>query len=490
MIKNNIRVRFAPSPTGFLHVGGARTALFNWLFARHSGGTFILRIENTDRERSKPEYEEAILRDMRWLGLDWDEGPEAGGEKGPYFQTQRSFLYKKELEKLISRGNAYPCFCSQEELAADREAQIAAGKIYRYSGKCARLTADEAEEKSKKGELSAIRLRVKEGFTTFTDIVRGQVTVNHEEIDDLILVRRDGEPTYNFVAVVDDALMEISHVIRGDDHLPNTPKQILVYNALGFKIPQFAHIPLILGPDRSPLSKRHGASSVSEFKRQGYLPETMVNYLALLGWSFDGKTEIFSQEELIQKFSLERVVKSAAAFDYEKLQWLNGHYLRAMNDEKMFQLCRDYLLENKIISQKYVQSEDIYLRRVVALVRGNLKLISQIDEQLTYFLNDVYVYDPQALIKFKTAENVPVFEQAIKVLNETDSLAPLPLEERFRKEAVSMERKFSELVHPMRLAITGRTNSPNLFEIMEVIGKDRCLDRFQRFLNSIQKTNV
>jgi len=316
------------------------------------------------------------------------------------------------------------------------------------------------------------------------------VTVNHEEIDDLILVRRDGEPTYNFVAVVDDALMEISHVIRGDDHLPNTPKQILVYNALRFKIPQFAHIPLILGPDRSPLSKRHGASSVSEFKRQGYLPETMVNYLALLGWSFDGKTEIFSQEELIGKFSLERVVKSAAAFDYEKLQWLNGHYLRAMDDEKMFQLCRDYLLENKIISQKYVQSEDIYLRRVVALVSGNLKLISQIDEQLTYFLNDVYVYDPQALIKFKTAENVSVFEQAIKVLNETDSLAHVPLEERFRKEAVSMGRKFGELVHPLRLAITGRTNSPNLFEIMEVIGKGRCLDRLQRFLNSIQKTKV
>ncbi|HXL72721.1 MAG TPA: glutamate--tRNA ligase, partial [bacterium] len=246
MTKNHIRVRFAPSPTGFLHVGGARTALFNWLFARHSGGTFILRIEDTDQERSKPEYEEAILRDMRWLGLDWDEGPVIGGEKGPYFQTQRGFLYQKQLEKLLLTGNAYHCFCSPEELAADREDQLAAGKIYRYSGKCARLTDNEAKEKSKNGALSVIRLRVKGGITTFTDIVRGQVTVNHDEIDDLILVRRGGEPTYNFVAVVDDALMEISHVIRGDDHLPNTPKQILIYNALGFKIPQFAHIPLIL----------------------------------------------------------------------------------------------------------------------------------------------------------------------------------------------------------------------------------------------------
>ncbi len=485
MINNHIRVRFAPSPTGFLHVGGARTALFNWLFARQAGGKFILRIEDTDRERSKPEYEEAILRDMRWLGLDWDEGPVIGGEKEPYFQTQRGHLYQKHFENLLAAGNAYHCFCSSEELAADREAQLAAGKIYRYSGKCARLTADEAKEKTKNGALSAVRLRVKEGVTTFTDIVRGQVTVNHDEIDDLILVRRDGEPTYNFVAVVDDALMEISHVIRGDDHLPNTPKQILVYNALGFKIPQFAHIPLILGPDRAPLSKRHGASSVSEFKRQGYLPETMINYLALLGWSFDGKTEIFSKKELIQRFSLERVVKSAAAFDYEKLQWLNGHYLRLLGDEKMFKLCVDYLLENGSISQEYVQSQESYLRRVVRLVRGNLKFISQIDEQLTYFLKDVYAYDPEALMKFKTAENAPVFEQAIRVLKETDSLAPTLLEEKFRKEAADMGRKFGEVVHPMRLAITGRTHSPNLFEIMETIGKDRCLDRLQRFLNSI-----
>ncbi len=490
MRNSPIRVRFAPSPTGFLHVGGARTALFNWLFARHSGGTFVLRIEDTDRERSKPEYEEAILRDMRWLGLDWDEGPDIGGGKGPYFQTQRSALYREQLEKLILTGNAYPCFCLPEELAADREGQTAAGKIYRYSGKCARLTVAEADVKSKNGELSAIRLRVKEGVTTFTDIVRGQVTVNHEEIDDLVLVRRDGEPTYNFVAVVDDALMEISHVIRGDDHLPNTPKQILIYNALEFKVPLFAHIPLILGPDRSPLSKRHGASSVSEFKRQGYLPETMMNYLALLGWSFDGKTEIFNREELIKKFGLERVVKSAAAFDYEKLQWLNGHYLRTIDDEKMFRLCKDYLLENKIISQEYAQSQEAYLRRAVGLVRGNLKLISEVGEQLTYFLNDTYSYDPQALVKFKTNENIPVFEQAIKVLKETNFLAPVPLEEMFRKEAVGMGRKFGELVHPIRLAITGRTNSPNIFEIMEILGKDRCIDRFNRFLSGIQSTHV
>jgi glutamyl-tRNA synthetase len=284
------------------------------------------------------------------------------------------------------------------------------------------------------------------------------------------------------VAAVDDALMGITHVIRGDDHLSNTPKQILIYQALGFKPPQFAHIPLILGADRTPLSKRHGASSVSEFKRQGYLPETMVNYLALLGWSLDGKTEIFSREELIKSFSLDRVVKSAAAFDYEKLQWLNGHYLRAIDDEKMFRMCVDHLLENGIISKEWVQSREPYLRRVVKLVRGNLRLISQIEEQTTYFLNDVFSYDPQALIKFKTSGTASIFESAIRAINEADSLEPVLLEKRFRTEAEGNSRKFGEYVHPMRLALTGRTNSPNLFEIMEILGKDRCIDRLQRFI--------
>jgi len=489
MSDDNIRVRFAPSPTGFLHVGGARTALFNWLFARHWGGKFILRIEDTDRERSKPEYEEAILRDMRWLGLDWDEGPLVGGPKEPYFQTKRGPIYQEQLEKLLVVGDAYHCFCSPEELTADREAQLAAEKIYQYSGKCAQLSVGEVKEKIEHGIMSAIRLRVREGMTTFNDMVRGQVTVDHNEIDDLVLVRRGGEPTYNFVVVVDDALMEISHVIRGDDHLPNTPKQILIYNALGFKTPQFAHIPLILGEDRTPLSKRHGASSVSEFKRQGYLPETMMNYLALLGWSFDGKTEIFSRDELIKKFGLDRIVKSAAAFDYDKLRWLNGHYLQVLDNEKMFRLCKEHLLENKIISEEFVQTEENYLRQIIELVRGNLKTISQVDGELIYFLNDAYTYDPQALVKFKVPENAPIFEKVIDVLKETDSLAATVLEEKFRNAATQSGRKFGEFVHPMRLAITGRTNSPNLFEIIGIIGKDRCLERFQRFLNMIRSSN-
>jgi glutamyl-tRNA synthetase len=279
-------------------------------------------------------------------------------------------------------------------------------------------------------------------------------------------------------------------VIRGDDHLPNTPKQILIYRALGFKLPQFAHIPLILGPDRTPLSKRHGASSVSEFKRQGYLPETMMNYLALLGWSFDDKTELFNREELIKRFSLDRVVKSAAAFDYEKLQWMNGQYLRAVDEEELFQLCRDYLLGNEVISQEWSRIQEPYLRRVIGLVRGNLKLISQIEEQAIYFLKNAYPMDSQALIKFKTPENASIIARVINVLKEANLLDPTKLEERFRAAALEDGRKFGEYVHPMRLALTGRTNSPNLFEIIEILGKDQCVERFQKFLEIIRESGA
>lgn len=487
MSPKQVRVRFAPSPTGYLHVGGARTALFNWLFARHSGGRFILRIEDTDRERSKPEYEEAILHDMKWLGLDWDEGPGVGGEKGPYLQTQRGDLYRGQMDKLLAQDKAYPCFCSPEELSMDREAQQAAGKIYRYSGKCARLNIAESRSRVDKGEAFAIRLRVPEGTTVFKDMVKGEVRVGHQEIDDLVLVRRGGEPTYNFVVVVDDALMEVTHVIRGDDHLSNTPKQILIYQALGFQLPQFAHIPLILGPDRSPLSKRHGASSVSEFKRQGYLPETMMNYLALLGWSLDDKTELIGKDTLIKHFSLERVVKSPAAFDYEKLQWMNGQYLKNVSEDRFFILCKERLLETGTLTEADFKTDEAYLKKIILLVKGNLKLISQVDEQLTYFLKDVESYDPVALAKFKTAENIPIFETAIALLEVTDSLAAVPLEEKFRAAATQVGRKFGEFVHPMRLALTGRTNSPNLFEVIEVLGKERCLNRFQRFLQMLRQ---
>jgi len=331
-----------------------------------------------------------------------------------------------------------------------------------------------------------VRLRVPAGTTVIQDMVKGEVRVEHQEIDDLVLVRRGGEPTYNFVVVVDDALMEVTHVIRGDDHLSNTPKQILIYEALGFPIPQFAHIPLILGPDRAPLSKRHGASSVSEFQRQGYLPETMMNYLALLGWSLDDKTELISKEALVKHFSLDRVVKSPAAFDYDKLQWMNGQYLKNVDEDRFFGLCKERLLESGTLTEEDFKNDGPYLKKVVALVKGNVKLISQVDEQMTYFLKDVDSYDPAALAKFKTAENAPIFETAITLLQTTTSLAAVPLEEQFRAAATQSGKKFGEFVHPMRLALTGRTNSPNLFEVVELLGKEQCIKRFQRFLQLIQ----
>ncbi len=490
---SNVRVRFAPSPTGYLHVGGARTALFNWLFARHHGGKFILRIEDTDRERSKPEYEEAIFRDLQWLGLDWDEGPSLGGPYGPYRQTERAAIYRDQLRKLLATGTAYHCFCSPRELEAERQAAQAAGVAYRYSGKCRALSPGQADEKRKAGATFSVRLKVPEGTTTFQDQVRGTVTVAHVEIDDFIIVRSGGEPTYNFVAAIDDAMMKISHVIRGDDHLANTPKQILLYKALGLEIPIFAHIPLILGPDRTPLSKRHGANSVGEFKRQGYLPEAMLNYLALLGWSLDGKTEVISKEDLIRKFGLERVVKGAACFDYAKLQWLNGHYIREADEERIFQLCLEYLWDADAINAEFMREGGPALRRMVMTVKSNLKTISEVGDQLTYFLGEVHHYDPQGLEKFLIPETVPVLQEAVFALQETVDFTAITLEERFRQLAVQKGRKFAEYVHPMRLSITGKTNSPNLFELIQILGQGRCVVRLMRFIQMIkhsQKTEI
>ena len=486
-----VRVRFAPSPTGYLHVGGARTALFNWLFARHSGGKFILRIEDTDRERSKPEYEEGIIRDLQWLGLDWDEGPSLGGAFGPYRQTERASLYREELKKLLSAGQAYHCFCTHKELEAERLATQALGKPYRYSGKCRNLSPEAVENLRKAGNSFSVRLKVPEGATSFTDLIRGQVTVEHAEIDDFILVRSGGEPTYNFVASVDDALMRISHVIRGDDHLSNTPKQILIYKALGFAQPLFAHIPLILGTDRTPLSKRHGANAVGEFKRQGYLPEAMVNYLALLGWSLDGKTELFSKEDLVKKFSLERVVKSAACFDYEKLQWMNGHYIREAEEERIYQLCLEYLWDADAINEDFMREGGPALKRMITALKNSLKTISEVGEQLTYFLGEVHAYDPQGLAKYLVPGTIPILEQAIEILEDTVSFNAMSLEEKFRKAAEAESgRKFADYVHPMRLAITGRLASPNLFELIEILGKGRCIVRFKRFIQMIKGTLV
>jgi len=485
---SQVRVRFAPSPTGNLHVGGARTALFNWLFARRHGGKFILRIEDTDRERSKTEYEEAILKDMQWLGLNWDEGPSIGGPHGPYRQTERAPLYRDHLKRLIASGAAYPCFCNQKDLEAEREKAIASGGGYRYSGRCRHLSAQEVEERKKAKQPFAMRLKVPENSATvFNDLIRGEVRGDHAELDDFILVRSGGEPTYNFVVAIDDAAMRMTHVIRGEDHITNTPKQILLYQALGYESPQFAHLPLIMGADHQPLSKRHGASSVAEFKRLGYLPEALVNYLALLGWSLDGKTDIIQRADLIKNFGLERVNKAPATFDYTKLQWMNGQYIRKTDDEIIFQSCLEYLWDMGGIDDDFMATSGTALKRMLGLVKPNLKTINEVGDQILYFLGDVHVYDPEGLKAHQRAENLPILGDALHLLEGDRIFSAMEMEDKFRATATAAGKKFGEYVHPLRLAITGRTSSPSLFEVIEILGRERCVERVKRFMRLIQE---
>src|SRR6266542_6371819 len=338
-----MRVRFAPSPTGQLHVGNARTALFNWLLAHGKDGTFILRIEDTDAERSTRESEHSILEDLRWLGLDWDEGPDVGGLHGPYRQSERLHLYASYANELMTGGHAYFCFCSPQQLDAERQADLAAARPPRYRGTCRSLAPEESRRRMEAGERPVIRFKVPDSTeVAFHDVVRGDVTFNTEQFGDPIIVRSDGRPQYNFAVVIDDALMEITHVIRGEDHISNTPRQILLYQALGFTPPEFAHLSLVMGPDHSPLSKRHGATSVAEFRAKGYLPEALLNYLALIGWSPGGGDELLPIDELARRFTLEAVGHSAGVFDEEKLAWANRHYLKMADPVRLAELSVPY----------------------------------------------------------------------------------------------------------------------------------------------------
>lgn len=351
MDMENIRVRFAPSPTGYVHVGNARTALFNWLFARHQGGKLVLRIEDTDLERSESRYETQLLEDLKWFGLDWDEGPDRGGPFGPYRQSERQKLYTKYSQELIQQGHAYYCFCSPEQLEDERQQAMKAGRQPQYSGRCRKIPDEDAARRVEAGEPAAIRLKITEWAFAWKDLVHGETSFPGDVIGDPILVRSGGIPAYNFAVVVDDHLMNITHVIRGDDHISNTPRQLALYDAFGWEPPNFAHLSTILGGDRSRLSKRHGATSLESFRRMGILPEALRNYLTLLGWSpADGKTEILSTPELLRQFSLDHIIKSAAVFDQEKLNWLNRHYLKQLPTPRLVELCVPFLAEAGLVS--------------------------------------------------------------------------------------------------------------------------------------------
>lgn len=459
-----MRLRFAPSPTGHLHVGNARTALFNWLLARGSGGTFILRIEDTDVERSTRESERAILEDLRWLGLEWEEGVERGGDRGPYRQSERLHLYRAHAVELLSSGRAYRCFCTPEQLEADRQAALAAGRPPKYTGRCRDLTPEEVRRRVERGEPAVVRLRVPpDGEIVFHDLVRGEVRFSTEVIGDPVLLRSDGTPAYNYAVVVDDALMGITHVIRGEDHISNTPRQLLLYEAFGWQPPQFAHVSLVLGPDHTPLSKRHGATSVAEFRARGYLPEALANYLALLGWSPGEGDEILPLEEMAKRFRLEDVGRSASVFDEEKLAWVNRHYLKRADPGRLARLVVPYLQRAGWLREATAQDLE-FLTRVVPAVAASVDRLDQVPARLAF------LFEYSAARALECPDIRSEAESARDVLaalaDELAASPPLLNREAFRALAARVRQRTGQkgkaLLHPMRVALTGKSEGLEL----------------------------
>jgi glutamyl-tRNA synthetase len=460
-----IRTRFAPSPTGYLHIGGARTALFNWLYTRHHHGEFVLRIEDTDQQRSTDESTKAILDAMTWLGLNWDEGP--------YFQAQRVDLHREMVKKLIYEDKAYYCTCTPEELEEKRKQALATGKKPKYDGTC-------RDKNLKKTPGSVVRFRGEQtGSTIMKDLIKGTIVFNNEELDDLIIERGDGYPTYNFAVVIDDALMNITHVIRGDDHVNNTPRQILLYKALGFDIPQFAHVPMILGSDKTRLSKRHGATSVMAYKDMGYLPEALVNYLVRLGWAH-GDQEIFSPEELVEHFDLDAVGKSPAVFNPEKLLWLNAHYIKEAGTDRLME-------EMKSIWPKEIDTTDsAFTEKVIADLQPRVKTLVELVNMADFYFTDEIKYDAEAAQKFLT----PDISQYLKAMANTIPALQIfnkeNLEEFLKTFIQEQNIKFKIIAQPLRVALTGKTISPGIDEVMFTLGKERVIKKIQNAINYIE----
>ncbi|MDO8663564.1 MAG: glutamate--tRNA ligase [Candidatus Wildermuthbacteria bacterium] len=471
-----IRTRFAPSPTGFLHIGSARTALFSYLFAKKNQGSFILRIEDTDIERSKPEYEKDIIESLKWLGIEWDEGPDdIDGAYGPYRQSERLNIYKRYLEKLLEENKAYYCFCSEEELEDQRQYQLSIGEAPRYNGKCAQLSKEEAQERISAGNPSVIRFGVPIKKVKFNDIIRGQIEFDSGLIGDTVIAKNLNAPLYNFSVVIDDFEMKISHVIRGEEHLSNTPRQILLQEALGIPQPKYAHLPLILAPDRSKLSKRHGSASVADYKKEGYLPEAIINFLAFLGWNPGGEKEIYPLEELAKEFSLERVQKGGAIFNIQRLDYLNGFYIRQLPIEKLAELCLPYL-------GKITDVNTNYLPKIISICKDRLKKLSEITEFTDFFFGDIK-YD-RGLLKWKNMSDEEIkqsLEKSEKLLSEIkpEEWTKENLEKCLMPEAEKGSDR-GQLLWPLRVALTGQKTSAGPFEIAGVLGKEKTLSRISQ----------
>ncbi len=480
----NIRVRFAPSPTGTLHIGGARTALFNWLYARNKNGQLVLRLEDTDSQRSTEDSAAGILDGLRWLGLDWDEGPDIGGPYGPYRQSERLSIYQTYLQKLLDEGKAYYCCCTAAELHEKREKAQKEKRNYLYDGSCLNLTPEQITANIEQGLNPVIRLKVpRQGQTVVDDLIRGEVAFDNRLTDDFIIAKSDGWPTYNFAVVIDDYTMKISHVIRAEEHLSNTPKQLQVYHALGLTPPHFAHVSMILAPDRSKLSKRHGATSVQEFRDEGYLPEALVNYLALLGWSPGENIDVFPWEEMPQRFSLDDVSRSAAIYDLKKLAWMNGHYLSIASIDRIVKM-----LEPSARQKGWLRPDNTeYFNKVIDLVRTRARTVNEILGLAEYFFEEPTEYDPKGLDKYFRSGSLEKLAAVLDVVSHVQCFTALELEESIRIKADELGFKASELIHPARLALTGRTSTPGLFEIIELLGSKTSQARICKAMDFIQK---
>jgi glutamyl-tRNA synthetase len=479
------RVRFAPSPTGYLHVGGARTALFNWLFARRMGGVFVLRIEDTDLERSSDEMIAGILDGLRWLGLDWDEGPIVGGPHAPYLQSGRLDRHRAMADRLVADGRAYYCYCTREVLKAKRDAAEAATGGWIYDRTCLELTRDEAAARERDGGPRAVRFKVPEGETRFDDRVHGAIAFDNANIDDFVILRSDRQPTYHLSVVSDDVDMGITHVVRGDDHISNTPKQILLYEAVGAPVPTFAHVPLILGPDKKRLSKRHGATSVMEYAKHGFLPEAMMNFLALLGWSPGGNQELFTRDELIAAFSLEGIGGGNAVFNPEKLDWFNQQYLVRLSADELTRRIKPLLEAAGLWSDEYAAGRREWFAAVLDLFRPRARRLDDFVEQGRFFLTDAIEFDPAAVEKHLRvsgmADHLAALDSALGAL---DSVDPAATEAALRQVADARGLKAGTLIHAVRVAMTGKTVSPGLFEVLALLGRDRVHARLARAVSA------
>lgn len=468
-MNSTIRTRFAPSPTGFLHIGNARTAIMNWIFARHHGGQFVLRIEDTDQERSTSSSEEAILQDLTWLGLDWDEGPGKEGNVGPYRQTERMDLYHSHMKQLIDEGKLYPCYCSAEELEARREEMLAKGEQPHYDGRCRHLTSEQKKQYEAEGRQPVYRLLVQNEAIDFDDLARGPIHFEGENLSDFVVARADGMPMYNFACVIDDYLMNISHVIRGDDHVSNTPRQILLYRALGWQAPQFAHIPMILGPDRSRLSKRHGATSVAQYREGGFLPEALVNFLSLLSWSSASGEEILSTRQLIDEFDFSRVSKAASVFDVEKLRWMNGVYIRNMEITPLAQALYPFM------QGKYPVESAQDVEPVAKLLHEHLETLDQVVGKAAILYQDSVDLTDSELQEVVAAESSQlVYQTFLQLLNSDEAFTGAVFGALMKEIQKQTGVKGKNLWMPMRVALTGQLHGPELFPIVEILGLEKC----------------